>query len=97
MHEVLVNRLGGLSLPRKSVVRLTDRPDMTLDVYRGRKTTIQPTNQYYKAFYANALLLYNSTSETEIKISPNMDSMKVIPLLKMAGTWRSYHSQYGQS
>ena len=41
VHEVLVNRLGGLSLPRKSVVRLTDRPDMTLDVYRGRKTTIQ--------------------------------------------------------
>ena len=41
MHEVLVNRLGGLSLPRKSVARLTDRPDMTLDVYHGRKTTIQ--------------------------------------------------------
>ena len=41
MHEVLVNRLGGLSLPRKSVARLTDRPDMTLDVYSGRKTTIQ--------------------------------------------------------
>ena len=41
VHEVLVNRLGGLSLPRKSVVRLTDRPDMTLDVYRGRKTTKQ--------------------------------------------------------
>ena len=41
VHEVLVNRLGGLSLPRKSVVRLTDRPNMTLDVYRGRKTTIQ--------------------------------------------------------
>ena len=30
-----------LSLPRKSVVRLTDRPNMTLDVYRGRKTTMQ--------------------------------------------------------
>ena len=44
MHEVLVNRLGGLSLPRKSVVRLTDRPNMTLDVYRGRKTTIQQYN-----------------------------------------------------
>ena len=41
MHEILVNRLGGLSLPRKSVVRLTDSPDMTLDVYRGRKTTMQ--------------------------------------------------------
>ena len=25
VHEVLVNRLGGLSLPRKSVVRLTDQ------------------------------------------------------------------------
>ena len=41
MQEVLVNRLGSLSLPRKSVVRLTDRPDMTLDAYRGRKTTMQ--------------------------------------------------------
>ena len=45
MHEVLVNRLGGLSLPRKSVVRLTDRPDMTLGVYRGRKTTMQQQQQ----------------------------------------------------
>ena len=45
MHEVLVNRLGGLSLPRKSVVRLTDRPNMTLDVYRGRKTTMQQQQQ----------------------------------------------------
>ena len=41
VHEVLVNRLGGLSLPRKSVVGLTDRPSMTLDFYRGRKTTQQ--------------------------------------------------------
>ena len=40
VHEVLVNRLGGLSLPRKSVVRLIDCPDMTLAVYHGRKTTI---------------------------------------------------------
>ena len=47
MQEVLVNRLGGLSLPRKSVVRLTYRPDMTLDVYRGRKTTI-PQQQQHK-------------------------------------------------
>ena len=31
------------------MVRLTDRPDMTLDVYRGRKTTIQPTNLNLKA------------------------------------------------
>ena len=41
MHEVLVNRLGGLCLPWEGVVRLTDRPDMTLDIYRRRKTTQQ--------------------------------------------------------
>ena len=40
VHEVLVNRLGGLSLPRKSVVT-----DMTLDVYRGRKTTTPQQQQ----------------------------------------------------
>ena len=48
MHEVLVNRLGGLSLPRKSVVRLTDRPDIALDVFRGRKTTIDATTTTIK-------------------------------------------------
>ena len=41
MHKVLVNSLVGLSLPRKSVIRLTDCPDMTIDIYRGRKTTTQ--------------------------------------------------------
>ena len=41
MHEVLVNHLGCLSLSRKSVVRLTDHPNMTLDVFRGPKTTTQ--------------------------------------------------------
>ena len=41
MHEVLVNGLGGLSLPRKRVVRLTDHSGMTLDVYCARKTTTQ--------------------------------------------------------
>ena len=56
MHEVLVNRLGGLSLPRKSVVRLNDRPDMTLDVYRGRKTTIQQQRQQILQCEANLFL-----------------------------------------
>ena len=45
MHEVLVSRLGGLSLSKKSVVRLTDHPDMTLDVYSGRKTAMQQQQQ----------------------------------------------------
>ena len=44
VHKVLVNRLGGLSLPRKSVIRLNDRPDMTLNVYHEHKTIIQQHN-----------------------------------------------------
>ena len=51
VHELLVNRLGGLNLLRKSVVRLTDRPDMTLDVYHGRKATIQQQQQLYVFMY----------------------------------------------
>ena len=60
MHEVLVNRLGGPSLPRKSVVRLTDRPDMTFDVYRGRKTTIQQQQQHKNMLCVliKAILMY---------------------------------------
>ena len=46
MHEVLINLSGGLNLPRNIVVRLIDRPDMTLDVYRGRKTTTQQQRQH---------------------------------------------------
>ena len=61
MHEVLVNRLGGLSLPRKSVVRLTDRPDMTLDVYRGRKTTKQQQNNIMKQLYMFLTKEHNET------------------------------------
>ena len=61
MHEVLVNRLGGLSLPRKSVVRLTNRPDMTIDVYRGRKARTDTTASIFKV---NSAELHNIKFET---------------------------------
>ena len=32
------------------MVRLTDRPDMTLDVYRGREKTTQQQQQPYKVY-----------------------------------------------
>ena len=65
MHEVLVNRLGGLSLPRKSVVRLTDRPDMTLDVYRGRKTKIQQNKELlFKMYIYHRLIKYSDLKST---------------------------------
>ena len=68
MHEVLVNRLGGLSLPRKSVVRLTDRPDMTLDVYRGRKTTMQQQLATFVTLFCTSLI----TSKERKKTSQNL-------------------------
>ena len=48
VHEALVNRSGGLKVGRKTVSlpRLTGRPDMTLDVYHGRKTTTQQQYRY---------------------------------------------------
>ena len=36
MHLVVVKRLGGLILPRNSVVKLSDRPDMSITVNLGR-------------------------------------------------------------
>ena len=68
MHEVLVNLLGGLSLPRKSVVRLTDRPDMTLAVYRGRKTTMQQ----------NATMLDEESSKGSWEAIKNIGVMHVL-------------------
>ena len=52
VHEILVNRLGGLSLPRKSVVRLTDCPDMTLDV----TVDIKQQYNYSKMYLVNTVL-----------------------------------------
>ena len=43
VHGILVNRLG-LSLPRKSGVRLTDRLDMTIVVDWNVKSQSKQTN-----------------------------------------------------
>ena len=64
MHEVLLNRLGGLSLPEKSVVRITDRPDTTFDVYHGRKT-IQQYNISRLSFFIFIFLLSGKLSDID--------------------------------
>ena len=63
MHEVLVNRLGGLSLPKKSVVRLTDSPDMTLGVYRGRKTIQQQQQSQHSSLFINRTISFHTNFE----------------------------------
>ena len=62
VHELLVNRLGGLNLPRKCVVRLTDRPDMTLDFYCGRKTAIQQQRPNWLKFGRQFYIILTSLS-----------------------------------
>ena len=42
-------RNGHLVLPRNSVIRLNDLPDMTIDVYHGRIAKIQ--QQHYVKLY----------------------------------------------
>ena len=66
MHEVLVNRLGGLSLPRKSVVGLTDRPDMTLDA------TVDVKRQYNNNNLIPAYSFVSADAEgTKMNINQN--------------------------
>ena len=99
MHEVLVNRLGGLNLPRKSVVRLTDRPDMTLDVYRGRKTTMQQqqpfrlsfrkivlSTNYYKIMIGSLTSADILLKRTSIRKSSIHPSISRIPFLFSVGS-----------
>ena len=53
MHKVLLNRLGGLSLPRK-----TDCPDMTIVVYHGplnNNTTQQHSTAMKTVKFANSV------------------------------------------
>ena len=78
MHEVRVNRLGGLSLPRKSVAMITVRTDMTSAVYRGRKTTQQ--QQIYVCFmnikYNMELLDAFQFSQTKYKNCNDEETLK---------------------
>ena len=54
------------------MVRLTDRPDMTLDVYRGRKTTIQQQHLPFKGIF------YLLSGKTNIKFT-ELPSQKGYP------------------
>ena len=49
---------GGL--PRNIVVRITDRPDMTLAVYRGHKAL----NQTNKQYSGDAFVGFNNSKST---------------------------------
>ena len=45
------------------MVRLTDRPDMILDVYRGRETTIQK-QQSYQRYIVSRSMQHNTVDTT---------------------------------
>ena len=81
MHEAPVNRLGGLSLLRKSGVRLTDRPDMTLDVYHGRKTTTELMIGHRMSFYGNIHMIIPKLSLLPLLIWSTADELGHLDLL----------------
>ena len=60
------------------MVRLTDRPDMTLDVYRGRKTTIQQIPQVDEwCSVLTGLAFLSSSDELERSSSPGPEVIKL--------------------
>ena len=86
MHEVQVNHLGGISLPRKSVVRLTDRLDMTTDVYRGRKTTtLNLKFRFLKQHNSVSYQTLWSQNYSYTFVSPSADSRGAV-----VSYWRKY-------
>ena len=62
------------------MVRFTDRPDMTLDVYRGRKTTIQ--QQYNNDMYVKRFT-YHIHQDKSCRIS-NLSSYIKTSILSFA-------------
>ena len=54
------------------MVRLTDRPDMTLDVYRGRKTTIQ---QHKKEDFSLLKTTLKGSGMTDRSILPYFEAV----------------------
>ena len=103
MHEVLVNRLGGLSLPRKSVVRLADGPDMTLDVYCGRKTTMQQQQQQCLQIQKSILwfkryILHSTYNTMTLKIGQVTNNKQVSNLSEsdiMQAGQKTYNLDFG--
>ena len=65
MHEVLVNRLGGLSLTWKSVFWLTYRPEMKVVVYRVRKTITQQHHNTCDNFFSIAEIVVHLPERTK--------------------------------
>ena len=65
------------------MVRLTDRPDMTLDVYRGRKTTIQQQQQPCQ--FGVCLVEHDEPGPEFIKLfsCSTQLSMKFFPLINV--------------
>ena len=76
MHDVLVNGLGGVSLPGKSVARLTDHPNMTIDAYHGRRRTTATTHcRKYNFFPFCTLILIIFSNVTDFS-PPEMKALR---------------------
>ena len=67
------------------MVRLTDRPDMTLDVYRGRKTTMQQQQQQYNLVSSNFCKKHRMN-----KASQAIQSPRTVPFFLLVSSLDGY-------
>ena len=78
------------------MVRLTDRLDMTLDVYCERKTTIQPTLYYEKNYFSFPEMSFTLTSLNEaLAMEPNSECSVALKVIEIGDTI-TYKNQQGQ-
>ena len=104
----MVSRLGGLSLPRKNVARLTDLPDTTISTYRGRdninNTTTRTTvvlnwtelfeNEHY--IYKDDIWIFSYVKEKNGKPSlANHHMQMCIPSFRSIPYTRRYSQIFG--
>ena len=71
------------------MVRLTDRPDMTLDVYRGRKTTMRQQQQQLKKNYGFRLNCFSP-----LATGSHTNHMFLSCLLSLVSSFCKAFSQY---
>ena len=83
------------------MVRLTDRPDMTLDVYRGRKTTIQQNiaEDVYSRYLLKTydLLLFLGKYRINVNNGINASFEKQCQMIALFNTHFSRSMKYNSS
>ena len=90
-----LTRFGGPSLPMKSVVRLTDHPNLTIAVYRGCKTISQERQQSFSAMFSKGDNFRDSVSvpggQSLLKMRSSLKGMNLLQWEQILSSMRLPH------